>query len=1135
MALLSGFQILLARYTGKADAPVGSPIAGRTRSELEGLIGFFVNTLVLRTDLSGDPTFSETLARARETTLGAYGHQDLPFEKLVEELAPRRDLSYSPLFQVMLVLQNAPQRAIELPGLLIEPLRAETGTAKFDLTLSLAETAEGLAGWLEYDLDLFDPATAERIAGHFGTLLEGAAADPGRRLSELPLLSEAEREQLVVDLNATGREVPEVCVHEGIAAQAARTPDAVAVTFGTESLTYRELDRRANALAHRLRDLGVGPEARVGIALERSLEMVVGVLAVLKAGGAYVPLDPSYPAERLAFMREDSGVALVLEDGLGEVGESEHPPAGGPGPWNLAYVIYTSGSTGRPKGVQISHAALTNFLASMAERPGLGSGDVLLSVTSLSFDIAGLEIYLPLLAGGRIVLASREQAADGHALRELIAASGATVLQATPATWRLLLDAGWTGGKGLVALCGGEALPPSLAASLRERTRALWNVYGPTETTVYSTLEEIGAEPPIAIGRPVANTEVYVLDAWGNLAPAGVPGELLIGGAGLARGYLGRPELTAERFVPDPFGGAGSRLYRTGDLARFLPDGRLECVGRIDHQVKVRGFRVELGEIEAELCRHPEVAAAVVTAREERLVAYMVGDAPIEALREALKSRLPAYMMPSAFVLLESLPLTPNGKVDRKALPEPGAAAEVLAGPRTPGEELLAGIWCDVLGVERVGIHQDFFDLGGHSLIATRVVSRVRDVFGAEMPLRWLFETPTVSGLAARLGEARLEEAAPPLRPAPRDGALPLSFAQERLWFLDRLEPGSAAYNISDALRLDGALDVPALERTLSEVVRRHEALRTSFVEGGRGPAQIIHPPRPVDLQVRDLSGLPQAERETEARRMTIEDQRRPFDLAAGPLLRVSLLRLGEREHVLLFSVHHIVSDGWSMGVLVREVGALYSAYRSGGTSPLPGLPVQYGDYARWQRSWLQGEVLDGRVAWWRERLAGAPALLPLPADRQRPAVQRFRGARRSAWLSRESSAALRSLGRERGATLFMTLTAAFGILLGRSAGTDDVVVGTPAANRDRSEIEGLIGFFVNSLALRIDLAGDPAFSGLLARVREMLLGAYVREAGGGAAARAQPRALAPVPGDAGVAGGRPGAGARAAGADPAA
>ncbi|HEV2845439.1 MAG TPA: amino acid adenylation domain-containing protein, partial [Thermoanaerobaculia bacterium] len=406
----------------------------------------------------------------------------------------------------------------------------------------------------------------------------------------------------------------------------------------------------------------------------------------------------------------------------------------------------------------------------------------------------------------------------------------------------------------------------------------------------------------------------------------------------------------------------------------------------------------------------------------------------------------------------------------------------------------LAGIWCGVLGLERVGVHQDFFELGGHSLIATRVVSRVRDVFGAEMPLRWLFETPTVSGLAARLGEARLEEAAPPLRPAPRDGALPLSFAQERLWFLDRLEPGSAAYNISDALRLDGALDVPALERTLSEVVRRHEALRTSFAEGGRGPAQVIHPPRPVDLQVRDLSGLPEAEREAEARRVMIEDQRRPFHLAAGPLLRVSLLRLGEREHVLLFSVHHIVSDGWSMGVLVREVGALYSAYRSGGTSPLPELPVQYGDYARWQRSWLQGEVLDGRVAWWRERLAGAPALLPLPADRQRPAVQRFRGARRSAWLSRESSAALRSLGREGGATLFMTLTAAFGVLLGRSAGTDDVVVGTPTANRDRSEIEGLIGFFVNSLALRIDLAGDPAFPGLLARVREMLLGAYAHQ-----------------------------------------
>ncbi|HSG41035.1 MAG TPA: amino acid adenylation domain-containing protein, partial [Thermoanaerobaculia bacterium] len=969
MALLSGFQILLARYTGKADAPVGSPIAGRTRSELEGLIGFFVNTLVLRTDLSGDPTFSETLTRARETTLGAFGHQDLPFERLVEELAPRRDLSYSPLFQVMLVLQNAPQRAIELPGLLIEPLRAQTGTAKFDLTLSLAETTEGLGGWLEYDLDLFDPATAERIAGHFGTLLAGAAADPGCRLSELPLLTAAEREQFLVDWNATGREVPAACVHEGIAEQAVRTPEAVAVTFGEASLTYRDLDRRANALAHRLRAQGVGPETRVGIALERSLEMVIGVLAVLKAGGAYVPLDPSYPAERLAFMREDSGLALVLEGDLGEIGESELPPAGGAGPSNLAYVIYTSGSTGRPKGVQIPHAALSNFLASMAERPGLGSGDVLLSVTSLSFDIAGLELYLPLLAGGRIVLASREEAADGHALRELIAASGATVMQATPATWRLLLEAGWEGGEGLVALCGGEALPPSLAASLRARTRALWNVYGPTETTVWSTAEEVG-EGPITIGRPIANTAVYVMDAWGQPSPAGVPGELLIGGAGLARGYLERPELTAERFVPDP-SGEGTRLYRTGDLARFRADGRLDHLGRLDHQVKVRGFRVELGEIEAELGRHPEVTAAVVVAREDRLVAYVVGDAPAEALRESLKSRLPAYMVPSAFVFLEALPLTPNGKVDRKALPEPGAGtAELLAGPLTPAEELLAGIWCDVLGLERVGVHQDFFELGGHSLIATRVASRVRDVFGVEMHLRWLFETPTVSGLAARLGEARLDEVVrPPLRPVSREGALPLSFAQERLWFLDRLEPGSAAYNMSAALRLDGVLDISALARTLDEIARRHEVLRTTFAEDARGPAQVIHPAGPAGLEVRDLSGLPEDEREGETRRLAIEDQRRPFDLAAGPLLRACLLRLADEEHVLLFSVHHIVSDGWSMGVLVREVGALYRAFRAGEPSPLPELPVQYADYAHWQRSWLQGEPLAERVAWWRGRL----------------------------------------------------------------------------------------------------------------------------------------------------------------------
>ncbi|HEV2844207.1 MAG TPA: condensation domain-containing protein, partial [Thermoanaerobaculia bacterium] len=754
-----------------------------------------------------------------------------------------------------------------------------------------------------------------------------------------------------------------------------------------------------------------------------------------------------------------------------------------------------------------SHRALTNFLASMAERPGFGPEDTLLSVTSLSFDIAGLEIYLPLLVGGRVVLASREQAADGRALRELIASSGATVMQATPATWRLLLEAGWEGGEGLVALCGGEALPPALAASLRQRTRALWNVYGPTETTVWSTVEQIG-ESPVTIGRPIANTGVYVLDAWGNLAPAGVPGELLIGGAGLARGYLDRPELTAERFVPDPFGGAGSRLYRTGDLARFRADGRLECLGRIDHQVKVRGFRIELGEVEVALESHPGVAQAVVMASPDfqTLTAWIVprqtaAVTPAE-LRAFLLTRLPEYMAPSGFVLLEALPLTPNGKVDRRALvvvqPRPAAPAGETA-PRTPVEELLAGIWERVLRAEGIGVHSNFFDLGGHSLLATRMMSRVREAFGVELPLRALFEAPTVAGLAAKIGRALAEGsgvAAPRITRVPRHGRLPLSFGQQRLWFLDQLERGTAAYNIPSAVRLRGTLDSRGLAGSLAAVVERHEALRTVFLlpEGEDEPVQRILPAGPVPLPLVDLGSLPPGAREAEVRRLAAAEARRPFSLSRGPLLRAGLIRLSGEEHILLLTLHHVVSDGWSMGILVREVSALYAALAAGQPSPLPALPVQYADYAAWQRGWLTGDVLAAQIAHWRGALAGVPPLLDMPTDRPRPPMQSFRGARRTLTFPSILAEGVRKLGRAAEATSFMVLLAAFQALLHRYSGQETVAVGSPIANRNRAETEGLIGFFANTLVLATDLSGEPGFRALLARVREAALGAYAHQ-----------------------------------------
>jgi amino acid adenylation domain-containing protein len=1125
MTLFAAFASLLHRYTGRDDLPVGTPIANRDRVETEGLIGFFVNTLVLRGDLAGDPPFRELLARTREMVLEAFTHSDLPFERLVEELQPERDLAHSPVFQVLFAFQSIPLEAQAPAGLTLKALAVEAGKSLFDLTLTLEEMEGRVAGFFEYNMDLFDAVRMMRMAGHFSTLLAAIAGDPDRRLSELPLLASAERHQIAAEWTDTaGAAAWRDRVHELFEKQAARTPDALAVVHGEERVSYRDLNARANRLARVLVRAGLRAEARVGIYLPRSVDMVAALLAVWKAGAAYVPMDPAYPEERLAFMLADSGAeALVAGEGIpeslsgrvrtvirpeqaGAEGETENLDLPGSAQ-SLAYVIYTSGSTGRPKGVQISHGALSNFLSTMAERPGMGAEDTVLAVTSLSFDIAGLEIYLPLVVGGRVVIASREEAADGRRLQELMLGSAITVLQATPATWRLLLESGWQGSAGLKALCGGEALPPSLAASLLGRVGSLWNVYGPTETTIWSTVEEIRDGGAVSIGRPVGNTGIYVADAQGRLLPGGVPGELCLGGEGLARGYLGRPDLTAERFVPDPRGGhGGGRLYRTGDLARWAPDGELELLGRLDHQVKVRGFRIELGEVEVALESHPAVERAVVMVSPEgqSLSAWIVSRerVSIPHLRAFLRGRLPEYMVPAAFVALERLPLTPNGKVDRRALAflQPRrAAVAARTPPRTPAEEILAGIWEQVLGAAGVGAHDNFFDLGGHSLLATRVISRVREAFGVEIRLRALFEEPTVAGLAARVETARAAGSAaapPPIARVPRQGRLPLSFGQQRLWFLDQLEPGSAAYNVPLAVRLEGALHPGALTAGLSEVVRRHEALRTVFhlPAGEDEPVQRILPAAPVPLPLIDLAGLPAAARAAEARRLGRIAARRPFDLAPGPLLRAALLRLVGEEHVLLLTIHHIVSDGWSMGVLIRETAALYAAAVAARPSPLADLPVQYADYAAWQRAGLTGDVLAAQLAYWRRALAAAPPLLDLPIDRPRPPLQTFRGDRRTLFLPSELAEGVRRLGRGQGATAFMVLLAVLQTLLHRISGQPVVAVGSPIANRGRSELEGLIGFFANTLVLAVGFAGEPSFSALLDRVREVALGAYAHQ-----------------------------------------
>ncbi|HEX8150238.1 MAG TPA: amino acid adenylation domain-containing protein [Pyrinomonadaceae bacterium] len=1131
MTILAAFKVLLSRSTGQEDIAVGTPVAGRARAEVEGLIGVFINTLVVRTSLAGDPTFRQYLARVRRASSEALANQDVPFERLVEELQPARDLSHPPLFQVLFALQNVPREALLPSGLVMRTETADNGAAKFDLTLTVTEAVDGSLMVLGYNTDLFDAQTIERMGERLVRLLRAVVADPGRRLSELPLLSPEETRQLLVEFNDTAAPYPsDRCLHELFEEQAARTPDAPAVEFDGARLTYRELDERADRLARRLRALGVGPESLVGVLLERGAEMLVALLAVMKSGGAYVPLDPDYPRERLTFAVEDSRAAVLLTqeslrahlpeaaarvvyldaDAPSFVAEERGDPRPQAAPDNAAYVIYTSGSTGRPKGVCVTHRALVNFMQAMREAPGLGPRDVLLAVTSLPFDIAALELYLPLLVGARVVVAGREVAGDGAALLRQLAACGANTMQATPTTWRMLVEAGWESGRGLKVLCGGEALPPRLAAEVCARAGRLWNMYGPTETTIWSTLRLIDSpQQRVTIGRPIANTRLYILDAHGRPSPFGVAGELYIGGDGLARGYLNRPALTAERFVPDPFSGEpGARLYRTGDVARYLADGEVEFLGRVDHQVKIRGHRIELGEVESALAAHDGVREVVVVARDDeqgaaaRLVAYLTaadGRVPTAAeLRGHLKRTLPDYMVPSAFVALDSLPLTPNGKVDRKALPDPGRpeASAAYAAPRTPTEELVAGLWGDLLNVGRVGAGDDFFALGGHSLLATQAVSRVREVFGVEVGLRALFEAPTVEGFAAEVERARAAGSTalwPPVTRAERGARLPLSFAQQRLWFLHQLEPESHVYNIPMSLRLGGTLNVAALGRTLAEIVRRHEVLRTSFETEGREAYQVISPETDFALPLTDLRGRPAPEREAEAARLAEEEARLPFDLTRAPLLRARLLRLDEEDHLLLLTMHHIASDGWSMGLLVGEVAALYRAFAGGGESTLPELPVQYADYAVWQRRHLTDEALAGHLEYWREHLRGAP-LLELPSDRPRPSAPGFRGARLPVALPSGLSEQVTALSRREGVTPFMTLLSAFQFLLGHYSGLDDVVVGTDVANRNRAETEGLIGFFVNQLALRAKLDEGQSFRELLRAARETTLEAYARQ-----------------------------------------
>jgi amino acid adenylation domain-containing protein/FkbM family methyltransferase len=1103
MVVLAAFEALLSHYSRQDELVVGVPVDTRGRPELDGVIGPFLNTLVVRADLTGAPSFRTLLARVRERTLDAISHRDVPFERLVEKLQPERDLSRHPLFQVLLAL-NPPEPGLQLAGLEVEELDPAWANARVDLFLVLDDLAHGLDAVWEYSSDLFDRGTIERMGRHFVLLLEAVVADPDVAVGELSLVDEAELQSLA-EWNRTETELPEVRLEGLVARQAAISPDRVAVRFEGESVTFGELELRSNRLANHLLGLGVRPEDCVAVWLRRSPELVVGLLGILKAGAAYVPVDPTYPADRQQFMLENSGVRVILtaEDLLDELppsrarlvcvdrdrpaieGESAAAPGLDVDAESLAYVIYTSGSTGVPKGVEVPHRALVNHLLSMQERPGLGAEDVLVAVTTLSFDIAGLELFLPLITGAVLVIAPEETAADPRRLEGTLDEAGATAMQATPTTWRMLVDAAWPGKPGFKALCGGEALPPALAEELLDRQVELWNMYGPTETTIWSSIHQVRRGEPVTIGRPIANTTLHVLDAQLRPVAIGAAGELCIGGAGLARGYRNRPDLTAERFVSSP---TGERLYRTGDLARFRPDGTIVFLGRLDDQVKVRGFRIELGEVEAALARHPSVAASVAAAYTERpgeaaLAVYVVprGELTAAEVRAHLAVSLPGYMVPSSIVLLEAIPLTPNGKVDRKALPAPDAVAgddRAFVPPEGALEEQLAAIWAELLGRDRVGVEDNFFELGGHSLLAARMVGRVASQLEVELPLRAVFEQPTVRRLARRLDDVRHrdepEEELPPLVPVARTRQS--SFAQERFWFMEQLDGASGAYNISWPVRLRGALDTAALVRSLNEVVGRHEVLRTRYVlEGGR-PVQVVDPPGPVAIDVVDLTG--DDDREGTVRRLVDEQTRAPFDLEAQPPLRVQLARLAPDDHVLQVVVHHVAADGASKAIFFGELAELYG----GGGGNLPA--VQYGDYAEWQRSWLRGERLETELEYWRSELAELPSGVDLPFDRPRPKVSTFGGRWLRTRIGPDLRAGLERLATANGATPFMVLLAAFDVLVHRYSGQVDLAVGVPVDARNRAELAHLVGPLVNTVVLRADLSGSPTFSELVARTR---------------------------------------------------
>jgi amino acid adenylation domain-containing protein len=1137
--LLGSFQLLLQRYTGQPEVRIGVPLANRNRAETERLIGFFVNTQVISAPLDLHGSFSQHLRGLHETVLQAQAHQDLPFEQLVEALQPERNASHSPLFQVMFnhQVQPAVTQGLSLGELQVTLLEQAQPGAQFDLTLDTSENAQGLHACLTYASDLFEAATVARLMRHWQQLLTAIVADPQAVVGNMPLLEDAERQHHLRAWNPATRPFPVTrTLHGCIEEQARRRPQAIAVTCEDRQLSYAELNAQANHWAARLIDAGVGPEVRVGLAVARSLDLVVGLLAILKAGGAYVPMDPSNPRERLAYLMEDSGIALLLTQTTllerlqppadlprvlldAEPGVSSDPgnPEVAVQPGNLAYVIYTSGSTGKPKGTLLPHENVLRLFAATDSWFGFGADDTWSLFHSHAFDFSVWEVFGALLQGGRLVVVPQALTRSPEEFLALLERERVTVLNQTPSAFRQLMQVACARPEvPTLALrhvvFGGEALE---VASLRpwfERfgdvQPQLTNMYGITETTVHVTyrplsLADLRSDSASPIGEPIPDQTLYLLDAALDPVPQGCIGELYVGSAGLARGYLQRPALSAERFVPDPFGAPGARLYRSGDLARFSQDGAIEYVGRIDHQVKIRGFRVELGEIEARLLQHPQVREAVVLAVDgvngPQLVAWLVAASELDpaALRESVRAELqrdlPAYMVPSHVLLLDALPLTGNGKLDRRALPQPDAteAQRAYVAPRSAVEQGVAAIWAEILHLPRVGLDDDFFELGGHSLLATQVLSRVRQALAVEASLRTLFEHSGLRDFCAALGAADAVDGET-IRAVGRERPLPVSFAQERQWFLWQLDPHSAAYHVPMALRLSGPLDLAALQHSLDALVARHEPLRTTFRQDGGELLQVIADA--ATLALRQASLPPGESMSARIEAFVLAETQRTFDLANGPLLRACLAPLGSDEHLLVLTQHHIVSDAWSIQRLVHELIELYGAASQGRQAQLAALPIQYADFAQWQRQWLAGPERQRQLEYWQQRLAGGDAVLALPSDFPRPAQMSHRGGQVQVQLPAELVQALRQLAQDQQASLFMLLLASFQLLLHRYSGQADIRVGVPMANRNRVETEALLGFFVNTQVLRVEVQPEACVLDLLQASKAAALDAQANQ-----------------------------------------